>query len=140
METKDYRGSDVRLCTDGKYRWVYEMHMLKNPLIFWTVYKIFLYIVIIGFSVFGFFLYEIHGDWEGLWGMAKAAGLVLAIFLGLTILGVALIAIMYKGKYVVLFVMDDVLLVEGVPFCLGRDRLLGLVAHPASLGITGLLV
>ena len=107
LADENYMGKEIRLCTDGKYRWVYEMHMLKNPLIFWTVYKIFLYIVIIGFSVFGFFLYVIHGDWQGLWGMAKAAGLVLAIFFGLTILGVALVAIMYKGKYVVLFVMDE---------------------------------
>lgn len=107
LADENYMGKEIRLCTDGKYRWVYEMPMLKSPLIFWTVYKIFLYIVIIGFAVFGFFLYVIHGDWEGLWGMAKAAGLVLALFLGLTVMGVALVAIIYKGKYVVLFVMDE---------------------------------
>ena len=40
METTDYRGSDVRFCTDGKYRWVYEMGMFTNPTIFWTVLKV----------------------------------------------------------------------------------------------------
>jgi hypothetical protein len=107
LENEDYMGKEIRLCTDGKYRWVYKMHMLKNPTIFLTVFKIFAYIVVVGFLIFGFFLYVIHGDWEGLWGMAKAMGLVLLIFLGLTFLGVALVAALYGGKYEVLFVMDE---------------------------------
>ena len=41
-----YRGREVQLCTDGKYRWVYEMNMLTNPVIFLTVFKIFFYIVL----------------------------------------------------------------------------------------------
>lgn len=107
LENEDYMGKEIRLCTDGKYRWVYKMHMLKNPTIFLTVFKIFAYIVVVGFLIFGFFLYVIHGDWEGLWEMAKAAGIVLLIFLGLTFLGVALVAALYGGKYEVLFVMDE---------------------------------
>ena len=65
------------------------------------------YIIVVGFLIFGFFLYVIHGDWAGLWGMAKATGLVLLIFLGLTFLGVVLVAIAYRGNYEVLFVMDE---------------------------------
>ena len=68
----DYEGAEVRLCEDGKYRWKYEMNMLTNPTIFLTVFKIFFYIILVGFIIFGTFLYAIHGDWEGLWGMAKA--------------------------------------------------------------------
>jgi len=52
-------------------------------------------------------LYVIHGDWAGLLEMAKATLLVWAIFAGLTILGVLIVAINYKGKYVVLFEMDE---------------------------------
>ena len=67
---------------------MYKMNMVTNPTIFLTVFKVFAGILIAMFLVFGFFLYVVHGDWEGLWGMAKAFGVVLAIFFGLTILGV----------------------------------------------------
>ena len=107
VESNTYRGKEVRLCQDGKYRWVYEMSMLKNPTIFLTVFKVFGGIVIGMFLVFGFFLYVIHGDWEGLWEMTKTCGLVLAIFFGLTILGVLLVAAVFCGKYIVLFEMDE---------------------------------
>ena len=40
VESKSYQGKEVRLCSDGKYRWVYEMNMLKNPTIFFTVLKV----------------------------------------------------------------------------------------------------
>jgi hypothetical protein len=107
LADENYMGKEIRLCTDGKYRWVYEMHMLKNPTIFLTVFKVFAGIVLGMFLVFGFFLFVIHGDWKGLWGMTKAMGLVMAIFLGLTILGILLVAAVYRGKYIVLFVMDE---------------------------------
>ena len=88
LEQDNYMGHEIRLCKDGKYRWVYELHLIKNPTIFLTVFKIFAYIILIGFLIFGFFLYAIHGDWEGLWGMAKAmviafAGMSLLTFLGI---------------------------------------------------------
>ena len=30
----------IYLCRDGQYRWVYEMPMLKNPTILFTVWKV----------------------------------------------------------------------------------------------------
>ena len=71
------RGDDtidhkVRQFKDGKYRWVYEMPILSNPTIFLTVFKVFAYILGVSFVVFGFFIYVIHGNWAGLWDMAKA--------------------------------------------------------------------
>lgn len=102
-----YEGTEVRLCEDGKYRWKYEMSLLTNPTIFLTVFKVFLFIILGLFVVFGTLIYAIHGDWEGLLGMAKAMLLVIAIFFGLTILGVLVIAIFYRGKYIVLFEMDE---------------------------------
>ncbi|MCR5645940.1 MAG: hypothetical protein K6F96_06085 [Bacteroidales bacterium] len=107
MENNDYSGPRVRQCEDGKYRWKYEMNMLTNPTIFLTVFKIFFYIILVGFVIFGTFLYAIHGDWEGLWGMAKAMLIAMGIFFVLTLLGVLVLAIMYRGKYVVLFEMDE---------------------------------
>lgn len=104
---KDYLGTQVRLCDDGKYRWLYEMNMVTNPTIFLTVFKIFFWIIVAGWVIFGFFLYVIHGDWKGLLGMSKAMLLVLAGFAVLTELGVLLVAAMYHGKYRVLFEMDE---------------------------------
>ena len=33
--------SRVQLCSDGKYRWVYEMNLLTNPTVFLTAFKSF---------------------------------------------------------------------------------------------------
>ena len=107
MADSKYRGHEIRLCDDGKYRWVYELNLIKNPVIAFTVFKIFAGIILAGWIIFGFFIYVIHGDWEGLWGMTKAMLIALAIFAVLTILGVLVMAWIYGGKYVVLFEMDE---------------------------------
>lgn len=97
----------VRQYSDGKYRWVYEMPILTNPTIFLTVFKVFAYILGVSFIVFGFFIYVIHGDWAGLWEMAKGYLIALGIFAVLTVLGVLVVAAMYNGKYIVMFEMDE---------------------------------
>lgn len=106
LAPNDYRGSKVRLCEDGKYRWVYEMGFLTNPTIFMTVFKVFSCIIIGMFLIF-VIVAAIQGDWKTVWGMTKACGVVLAIFLGLTIISMFVMAAIYKGKYIVLFEMDD---------------------------------
>ena len=83
------------------------MNMITNPTIFWSVFKIFFYIILVGYLVFGFFIYAIHGNWAGLWDMAKSMLIVLAVLAVLTFLGVLVMAIKYRGKYVVLFEMDE---------------------------------
>ncbi len=109
MEPVDnnYEGKEVRLCKDGQYRWSYDLDMFKNPTIAWTVYKIFFWIIVIGGGVFGFFLYVIHGDWKGLWGWTQGMLIGLAGFAVLTLLGYLVVAIVYHGKYEVMFVMND---------------------------------
>ena len=104
---KNYRGKDVLLCNDGKYRWVYEMNMLTNPTIFLTVFKIFFWIILAGWLVFGLFLYLIHGDVAGFLAMGKALLVALGVMAVLTALGVLGVAALYGGKYVVLFEMDE---------------------------------
>lgn len=103
----NYRGKDVLLCNDGKYRWVYEMNMLTNPTIFLTVFKIFFWIILAGWLVFGLFLYLIHGDVAGFLAMGKAMLVALGVMAVLTALGVLGVAALYGGKYVVLFEMDE---------------------------------
>ena len=107
LASNDYEGAEVRLCEDGKYRWKYELNMITNPIIFITVFKIFFYIILVGFVFFGTILYAIHGDWAGLLGMGKVMLLVLAIFTVLTFLGTTLVNLIFGGKYVVLFEMDE---------------------------------
>lgn len=103
----DYEGAEVRLCEDGKYRWKYELNMITNPVIMITVFKVFFYILLGMFLIFGFFLYVIKGDWAGLLDMLKTFGIVLGIFLVLTFLGTALLSLIFGGKYVVQFEMDE---------------------------------
>ena len=96
----------VRLCDDGKYRWIYEMNMLTNPTVFLTVFKIFFYIILVGWVIFGTFLYLIHGDFGGFLDFSKGALIAIAGMAVLTFLGVLLLSAIYGGKYVVLFEMD----------------------------------
>lgn len=102
METTDYRGSDVRLCADGKYRWVYEMGMFTNPTIFWTVLKVlggvWIAIWIVEVLVRGF---------EDFLPSLKVFAIVMAVIVVISFLGYLVVAIMYGGKYVVLFEMDE---------------------------------
>ena len=103
----EYENKEVTLCEDGKYRWVYEMDMIKNPTVFLTVFKVFFWIIAIMWLAFGLILYVFVGDWEGLWGMTKAALGALGLMAVLTLLGVLVLAAFYGGKYVVLFEMDE---------------------------------
>ena len=102
---KNYQGEEVRLCNDGKYRWVYEMHLLKNPTIFFTVLKVMMISVGIVW-VFGLVigLGDMSLDYFLFW--TKLTGIMLGIFVVLTIIGV-LITAAILGKYVVLFEMDE---------------------------------
>ena len=41
----------VKLCNDGKYRWVFEVNMLKNPTILFDVYNVMFMSFIIVFLI-----------------------------------------------------------------------------------------
>jgi len=102
-----YRGSEIRLCNDGKYRWVYELNMITNPIIAFTVLKIFAFIVLGMWFIFGVCMHAFKGDWDGLWGVTQAMLLVFGILIALAILSILLLSWIYGGKYVVLFEMDE---------------------------------
>ena len=105
VESKTYQGKEVRLCSDGKYRWVYEMNLLKNPTIFLTVLKVMMISVGIVW-LFGLVigLGNMSLDYFLFW--TKLSGIMIGIFVVLTIIGV-LITAAVLGKYVVLFEMDE---------------------------------
>ena len=105
FESKTYQGKEVRLCNDGKYRWAYEMNLLKNPTIFFTVLKVMM--ISIGIVwLFGLVigLGDMKLDYFLFW--TKLSGVMLGVFVILTIIGV-LITAAILGKYVVLFEMDE---------------------------------
>lgn len=98
----------VTLYPDGKYRWVCEVNMLKNPSILFDVWKV------LGISIgilvaFFALLIACDGDinMKVLSGLAETVGLLIAIFAVISILGYLLFAAMSGWKYVVLFIMDE---------------------------------
>ena len=102
MEDKSYRGKEIQLCADGKYRWVYELNMLTNPIIFWTVLK-----VLGGVWLFLYVFMLIFGDFATFWEAFRIFAYVMAGIVALSLMGYLVVAAMYKGKYVVLFEMDE---------------------------------
>ncbi len=108
LENSDYQGKEVRLCADGKYRWAYEMHLLKNPTIFLTVLKVMLIAVGIVW-LFGLVIGLFQGDMDREYFLfwTKLSGIMIGIFFGLTIIAMLIVAAIFKGKYVVLFEMDE---------------------------------
>lgn len=108
MKTTKDVGERVTLYPDGKYRWVCEVNMLKNPSILFDVWKV------LGISIgilIAFFalLIACDGDinMKVLSGLAETVGLLIAIFAVISILGYLLFAAMSGWKYVVLFIMDE---------------------------------
>ena len=100
--------SNITLCSDGKYRWVYRMSLIKNPTVFLTVWKIFLFIFIGIFIVTSIVDMVEWDDFfpDRLLGNLKVFGL---IFLGMTVItwvSCLIYAAKMGGAYVVLFEMD----------------------------------
>jgi hypothetical protein len=107
LEGKNYQGKEVRLCSDGKYRWAYEMNLLKNPTIFWTVLKV----MMISWGIvwlFGLIVALFQGDLDLQYFLfwLKLMGILFGVLIALTVVGI-LITAAILGKYVVLFEMDE---------------------------------
>ena len=107
MEKKDYQGKEVRLCEDGKYRWLYEMNMFRNPTIILTVAKVLGGVLLGLWLVFGLLLSAIEGNWDGLLGMTRVLGIVMVVMAVLLVIAYLILCWMYHGKYIVLFEMDE---------------------------------
>ena len=105
METEYDDG--VTRCEDGKYRWVYEMNLFKNPVVFLMILGIFIATV----GILWVFLTLINMGDIGFVDAAVEAGkiclIVLAILGILTITGYILYSTIMGGKYCVLFTMDE---------------------------------
>ena len=83
------------------------MHMMKNPVIFFTVLKIFGWIFFIGWLIMS--IIDLV-DGNGMETVLNSGKVMLLIFLGfivLTVLGYTLTAAINGWKYIVLFEMDE---------------------------------
>jgi hypothetical protein len=104
-ETADSR---VTLCPDGKYRWVYEVPMLKNPSILIDVYKV----LGISFGIVWLFNVIIIGCDDGLtlkslWDSTSGFLALMGAFLIIGYMAYVIVAWCYGWKYVVLFTLDE---------------------------------
>lgn len=100
--------SRVTLYPDGKYRWVYEVPMLKNPSILVDVYKV----LGISFGLVWLFNVLLIGCEEGLslsslWGFSYGFLILMAVFAVIGYVAYVIVAWTYGWKYVVLFEMDE---------------------------------
>lgn len=99
---------NILLGEDGKYRWIYEMSLFKNPTVFVMIWKIFFFVVL-GIFVFTALIDLFGGDLDG------GTALNLLKTFGYFVLGMtALVGISYliyaaimRGKYIVMFTMDE---------------------------------
>ena len=98
---------NIYLCADGKYRWIYEFDMLRNPVILFTIGKVMA--LSIGIVIVMLLLISLLG---GDFQYPDAADvriflIVLAVLLAITLLAYLIVAGSYGWKYMVLFTMDE---------------------------------
>ncbi len=103
-----FASENIVLCPDGKYRWIYELKLLKNPTVLLVLWKIF------GGISFGIWLFTVLAScgnidfwWTGFFKLTKVFALFLLGMIVLTALGYLLYAALMGGKYCVLFTMDE---------------------------------
>lgn len=105
--TTNVRLRQVTLCADGKYRWISELDMFRNPTILFLLFKVFGSIILgIGAFITLIGLFE-GGGINALKSGVQIVLIISAIFFFLTLAGYLIVAAMYGGKYVVVFEMDD---------------------------------
>lgn len=106
LESPNYSGERVRLCTDGKYRWTYPMNMLTNPTVYFTVCKIFGGLGAIAFIAT--YISDIFsGNFANMIEDLKWWGVAILVFLVISGISYLIVAAQYGGKYIVNFTMDE---------------------------------
>lgn len=102
---------NIFLCPDGKYRWIYEYQMLKNPTILITVMKVLLlsFGIVLGFMTLinlldGSFRYWNQSDFLSFY---SGFFILLCVILVLGAVSYLILAAIYGRCYQVLFTMDE---------------------------------
>lgn len=97
---------NIRLCPDGVYRWVYELHLMRNPVILGTLCKV-MGVITLLLYLFMAILGIVEGNAGALVEMLPAVLGFFALMMALCVLGYLIYAAMNGWKYIVLFEMDE---------------------------------
>ena len=144
MQKEDSINNRVKLYPDGKYRWIYEVPMLKNPSIIIDVFKV------VGISLGIVWLFMVllsvyDGDFslESLWDTSLVFVGLMLVFAVIVFLAYVILAWHYGWKYVVLFTMDKSEFVhQQMPYQVKKAQVLGALAAmiggaAGNLGMVG---
>lgn len=101
----------VQLCNDGKYRWVHEVNLYKNPVILILLLKIFFW-VCVGIWAFSMLLrgcdsIDSKDFLDMAWSDTKMFLIITAVFMALCLISYYIYALIMGGKYCVLFEMNE---------------------------------
>lgn len=98
---------DLLRGSDGVWRWTYELSLLSNPTVFITLFKVTILASFVpALLVGGITLFE-SGLARSLQVMGQVIAIVLGVMLALMTLAYLFITLLYRGKYCVVFEMDD---------------------------------
>lgn len=97
---------NIKLCPDGKYRWIYEFPLLKNPTVLFTVWKVLAIGILVPTAVVCISGFS-DGVLEALVSSLYVFAPLMGIFMVLSLVGYITLAASYGWKYIVLFEMDD---------------------------------
>lgn len=123
----DIKSTHPVLCPDGKYRWVYDVPMLKNPSIllevFWVLGisfgLVWLFVLLIGGC-------ESHFRLTDVWGITRGFLVLTAVFFVLGCVAYFFVSWYYGWKYSILFIMDEQQVVhKQLPGTEGKARAIG---------------
>ena len=144
MQKEESINNRVKLYPDGKYRWIYEVPMLKNPSIIIDVFKV------VGISLGIVWLFMVllsvyDGDFslESLLDISMVFLGLMLVFAVIVFLAYVILAWHYGWKYVVLFTMDKSELVhQQMPYQVKKAQVLGALAAmiggaAGNLGMVG---
>lgn len=144
MQIEQSINNRVKLYPDGKYRWIYEVPMLKNPSIIIDVFKV------LGISLGIVWLFTVllsvyDGDFslESLWDTSLVFVGLMLVFAVITCLAYVILAWHYGWKYVVLFTMDkNEIIHQQMPYQVKKAQVLGALAAmiggaAGNLGMVG---
>ena len=125
----DKTDNRVRLYPDGKYRWVYEVSMLKNPSIMADVFKVLgISMLVVWLWLFCVAVNAYDGDLslESLWNLSSVFLLLAIVLSAIGCIAYLIVAWYYGWKYVVLFTMDKKEVVhQQMPHQVEKAQLLG---------------
>ena len=127
QDYSNIRSTHPVLCPDGKYRWVYDVAMLKNPSILFDVY----WVIAISFGLVWLFVLLIgacsgNADLQSIWGITKTFLLLMVVFFVIGYVAYFFVAWYYGWKYPMLFIMDEHEVVhKQLPGTEGKARAIG---------------